>query len=215
MIKLCTSFANPHNNLTVRHVHSINRCKDGYTIGTGETYPEGWILYLPVFQSDAYSRKYPWDTMQFIRLNSTPISVQRVLGVIIDQDEDNTVTVGIDTSNIRMKDAELPSDRTDNIRRSSNGLWRGKLVDFDSLQLFECIFPSDEVCYFYKRFLGVDVYIGQHGHIGVSADGGNHWTETRTIDNERLMGGRSPSGSTDVVRGGNIVIENYIIKSKE
>ena len=88
---------NPNNNLNVRHIHSINRCKDGYTIGTGETYPQGgWILYLSVRESDSYARLYPWDDLQFIRLNSTSLSIQRPLGVIIKQDADNTVYIGVD-----------------------------------------------------------------------------------------------------------------------
>ena len=37
---------NPHNNLRIRHIHSINRCKDGYTIGCGETYPHGGGYYI-------------------------------------------------------------------------------------------------------------------------------------------------------------------------
>ena len=213
-LELCNNYANPHNNLSVRHIHSINRCKDGYTIGTGEFYPEGWILYLPVFQSDSFARKYPWDTMEFVRLNSTRHSIQRPLGVELAQDSDNTVTVGIDNEFTPIDNAELPEGRIESIRRSSNGLWRGKLVDFDDQNKFSCIFQSDEVCYFYRNIWGIDIYIGQQGHIGVSSDGGSHWTEARTIDNEPVCAGGIPQGSFDVVNGGYIVIDNYIFKNK-
>ncbi|WP_460315473.1 hypothetical protein, partial [Staphylococcus aureus] len=37
---------NPFFNIPARHIHSINACKDGFMIGTGERYPDGWHFYM-------------------------------------------------------------------------------------------------------------------------------------------------------------------------
>ena len=205
--RLTESVYNPHNNLSVRHIHSINRCKDGYTIGTGERYPQGWILYLSVIQSDAFMRLYPWDDLQIVRLNSTSTSIQRPLGVVIKQDGDNTVYIGVDNETTELGNVAMPAGRTDTFKRSSNGVWKGKLIDVDSQAAFECVFQSDEVCYFFKEVRGTMIYIGQQGHVGISNDGGKTWSECHlnTADVSRL-GGMSYNGE--------IVIDNFIFKAK-
>lgn len=206
-LRLMECVYNPHNNLTVRHIHSINRCKDGYTIGTGEMYPEGWILFLSVRESDAYMRLYPWDDLQFTRLNSTITSIQRPLGVIIKHDADNTVYIGVDNEKTELGDVTMPTGRTDTFKRSSNGVWKGKLTDVDSQSAFECVFQSDEVCYFFKEVRGTMIYIGQQGHVGISSDGGNTWSECHlnTGDVSRFGG---------ISTNGEIIVENFIFKAK-
>ena len=199
---------NPHNNLNVRHIHSINRCKDGYTIGAGETYPDGgWILWLSVRESDSFARLYPWDDLPFVRLNSTNLSIQRPLGVIIKQDADNTVFIGVDNELTELGNVTMPEGRTDTFKRSSNGVWKGKLTDVDSQAAFECVFQSDEVCYFFKEVRGTMVYIGQQGHVGISSDGGNTWSECHlnTGDVSRFGG---------ISNNGEIIVENFIFKVK-
>lgn len=198
---------NPHNNLSIRHIHSINRCKDGYTIGTGETYPQGWILFLSVRESDSFNRLFPWDDLQFVRLNSTNLSIQRPLGVIIKQDADNTVFIGVDNEKTELGNVTMPEGRTDTFKRSSNGVWKGKLTDVDSQAAFECVFQSDEVCYFFKEVRGTMIYIGQQGHVGISSDGGNTWSECHlnTGDVSRFGG---------ISNNGEIIVENFIFKAK-
>ena len=205
--RLMECIYNPHNNLSVRHIHSINRCKDGYTIGTGEAYPEGWILYLSVRESDSFMRLYPWDDLQFVRLNSTSSSIQRPLGVIIKQDADNTVYIGVDNEYTDLGNVTMPAGRTDTFKRSSNGVWKGKLTDVDSQSAFECVFQSDEVCYFFKEVRGTMIYIGQQGHVGISSDGGNTWSECHlnTGDVSRFGG---------ISNNGEIIVENFIFKAK-
>ena len=198
---------NPHNNLNVRHIHSINRCKDGYAIGAGEAYPQGWILWMPVRESDSFMRLYPWDNLQFIRLTSTVQSIQRPLGVILKQDADNTVYIGVDNEYTELGNVAMPAGRTDTFKRSSNGVWKGKLTDVDSQAAFECVFQSDEVCYFFKEVRGTMIYIGQQGHVGISSDGGNTWSECHlnTEDVSRFGG---------ISNKGEIIVDNFIFKAK-
>lgn len=198
---------NPHNNLNVRHIHSINRCKDGYTIGTGEAYPQGWILYFSVVASDSFARLYPWDDLKFVRVNSTRQSIQRPLGVILKQDANNTVYIGVDNEFTDLGNVTMPAGRTDTFKRSSNGVWKGKLTDVDNQASFECIFQSDEVCYFFKEVRGTMIYIGQQGHVGISSDGGNTWSECHlnTSDVSRFGG---------ISNNGDIIVENFIFKAK-
>lgn len=205
--RLMECIYNPHNNLFVRHVHSINRCKDGYTIGTGEAYPAGWILWLSVRESDSFMRLFPWDDLQFIRLNSTIQSIQRPLGVILKQDANNTVYIGVDNEYTDLGNVTMPAGRTDTFKRSSNGVWKGKLTDVDSQAAFECVFQSDEVCYFFKEVRGTMIYIGQQGHVGISSDGGNTWSECHinTGDVSRFGG---------ISSNGEIIVENFIFKAK-
>lgn len=198
---------NPHNNLTCRHIHSINRCQHGYAIGSGEIYPNGWIQWLEVQQADAFGRLYPWDDLKFIRLTSTDKSLQRPLGVIIKNDPSNTVYFGSDTSVTELNDAVLPEGRTDTFKKSSQGVWKGKLTDIDNQTLYECIFESQEVAYFFKEINGVMIYIGQQGHVGISTDEGNTWIQCHlnTGDVSRFGG---------ISYNGEIVISNFIFKVK-
>ncbi len=199
---------NPHNPLYARHIHCVNKCKDGFTFGAGETYPlGGWVYWIPVRESDSYARKYPWDNFEFIRLNSTLSSVQRPLGVILKHDSVNSVYVGIDNETTDIGSVSLPTGRTPTFKRSSNGVFKGALVDIDSQAAYTCIFESPEVCYFFKEIEGVMIYIGQQGHCGISTDNGNTWSQLHihTGDVSRY-GGVSDYGF--------ICVSNFIFKGK-
>lgn len=178
--KLLEAVGDANQNLTFRHIHSLNRCKDGYSFGCGEAYPSGWIFWIPVRESDFYMYKFPWDKFNFIRLNSTRDSVQRPLGITLEHDAYNTVFVGVDNEMTDLPNVSMPSGRTDTFKRSSNGAWKGRLVDIDNQSLFECVFDSQEVCYFFKKINGVFVYMGQQGHVGISKTGERGtWSEAR------------------------------------
>lgn len=202
---------NPDNNLCCRHLHSINRCKDGYAIGFGEGYPNGWILYLSIIESDSFARFYPWDTLNLVRINSLPESIQRPLGVILRQDKDNTVFIGVDNEYTPLPNVALPSGRTDTFKRSSNGVFKGKLTDADNQSLFDCVFESPEVCYFFKEILGTMIYIGQQGHIGVSLDSGESWIQAKIP--KSFKGIFENYGGTTSSK--EIIINNLIIKIKK
>lgn len=169
---------NPHNELTVRHIHSVDRCKDGYTISSGERYPDGgWILWMPCKEGDSFDVKYPWGTdLEFIRLNSTSTSIYRTLGTYMLNDADNSIICGIDDSLIDMGNVQMPEGRTATFKRGSQGVYKGKLVDIDSLELYENLLPTPDVAYGFKVLNGVCIYLGQNWEIAVSFDYGESWT---------------------------------------
>lgn len=56
-LRLYEYVSSPDNNVTCRHVHHINRVKDGWIIGTGELYPNGWVLYMQMKEADTFTEK--------------------------------------------------------------------------------------------------------------------------------------------------------------
>lgn len=204
--RLKEAIANPNNNLRCRHIHSINRGKDHFVIGTGEKYPEGFIIYVPMRQSDSFMRKFPWDKFDFIRLTSTKDSIQRPLGVVVEQDSDNTVFIGVDNEMTNLPNVAMPEGRTHSFKRSSNSVFKGKLVDVDDQSKFECVLESREVSYFFKKINGYFIHIGQQGHLAISKTGEKGtWSECHlnASDQSRYYG---------ISSDGYISISNHLIK---
>ena len=203
---------NPFNPLGCRHIHSVDRCKDGYTISTGERYPNGgWILWMPCKEGDSYDFKGPWSDLEFIRLNSTSTSVYRTLGTQILNDEDNNVVCGIDDSMIPLSDVVLPTGRTATFQRGSQGVWKGKLTDIDDLTKFKNILPTPDVAYGFKVLNGVYIYVGQTHEIAVSFDGGSTWN--RGVMPKNL--GSEHCHFTGVSLDRLVAIDNLLIKLKK
>lgn len=206
--RLMEEIHNSDNNLTCCHIHSLNRGKDHLVIGCGETYPHGWIIYVPIRESDSFARKYPWDKFDFIRLTSTQQSIQRPLGVVIGQDTDNTVFIGVDNELTDLGDVALPAGRTGTFKRSSQGVFRGKMIDADDSSKFDCVFETREVAYFFKKINGYYIYIGQQGHIGVSKSGEKgSWTEA-------FLGESGNCHFLGTATDGTIGIDRFLIKLK-
>lgn len=168
---------NPYNNIPCRHIHSVDRCKNGYTISTGERYPQGgWIYFLECREGDTYDRKMPWDILNFIRLNSTATSVYRSLGCIIN--DDGTMIVGIDDSMINSGSIALPEGRTGSIQKASQGVYKGSVELIDSLSSWDNILETSDVAYMLKKVENIFIYMGQTGKIAISFDGGTTWIES-------------------------------------
>jgi hypothetical protein len=163
------------NNLPARHIHHINKIKDGWIIGTGESYPEGWILYAQMKKSDNYAVVLATDTLPIYRLTSTSTSVQRLLGGILLDDTDNTFIAAIDNEYTTRSNLSLPTGRTDIISRSSTGIYSGKLSDIDDMTKFTPIYEAKQVAYFFKEIAGVWMFIGQRGEFAISFDKGVTW----------------------------------------
>lgn len=204
---------NPYNPLGIRHIHSVDRSKDGYAISGGERYPTGgWILWMPCREGDSYDQKFPWgENLEFIRLNSTSSSVYRTLGTYILNDKDNTILCGVDDSMIDLGSVEMPSGRTETFKRGSQGAWKGKLVDIDDMSEFSNVLQTPDVAYGFKIINGVCIYIGQNWELAISYDYGNTWI--------RGEFGRSYDGEychfTGVSLDQLVVIDNLLIKLKQ
>lgn len=173
--KLMLEVHNPYNELGIRHIHSINKCKDGYSISCGEEYPLGWVMYIRVDNSDTHAFLYAGNTMPIYRVTSTSTSIQRCLGVEILDDTENTVFAGLDTSVIPRAGLK-PDGRTESFKRNSCGIFKVALKDVDDFSKAECIFQLSQPTYFFKIIQGVMIAIGQQNMLGVSIDYGKSWT---------------------------------------
>lgn len=166
---------NPCTNITVRHIHSINKIKDGFVIGTGDLYPQGWIYFFQVKNSDTFDPVNAWENFDIIRLNSSAKGIQRTLGTILLDDKNQSVLFASDEAYIHRPNVKMPLGRTSNFSRSSTGIFRGYLNDIDDISLFECIFESDQPAYFFKEKSNMLIFAGQQNEIAISIDKGNNW----------------------------------------
>ena len=183
---------NPHNNLTCRHIHSLNKSVHGIVIGCGEVYPRGWIILHNYVYSDSFARLMPWDAFNFIRLTSTNIAAQRPLGFILKND--GTYLIGMDNEYTDIGNIALPDGRTGTgIKKSSTGVYKANITNVDDLGQAECVLESNEVAYFFQEINGVILFIGQLGEMGISSDGGETWIRWKI---------NVPAGSLSRFQGG-------------
>lgn len=166
---------NPENNFACRHIHAINKIKDGYIISCGEGYPFGWVLWLFKKSEDDFFTKQACDTFHIYRMTNTRASVLRLLGM--QMYHDGTVIVGSDNSDSDVSSVTLPDGTT--IQRNSIGIFKGSVADMDDYASYECIYEPDEPAYFFKEIDGVMIFCGQRQTIAVSFDRGESWQSFR------------------------------------
>lgn len=172
---------NPHANIPTRHIHALNRCKDGVSVSCGEQYPHGgWILYnaIKLVDSSAMYNIAKLSYNLFTRLNSTVDSFQRPLGTIVQQeDKDTYVYIGVDNEFTPMNDVEMPEGRTQNFKHNSCGVWKVKLNGIDSQKDNGLIkYNVSQVCYGLQKIGNAFIFTGQHGEFAVSYDNCETWT---------------------------------------
>lgn len=165
---------NPDSNLPARHIHGINKLKDGFIISTGEEYPQSWFLYLKLKDADTYSPVFAWDKMSFIRLNSSEKGIQRSIGTFLIDDTDQSVIFASDTS-IAPDSIYTIEGRSMQISRASNGVYQGKLYDIDNFTKFKCIYESSQPAFFFKEINGIWIFSGQQQELAISIDKGTSW----------------------------------------
>lgn len=173
--KLYEYVSSPDNNVTCRHIHHINRIKDGWIIGTGEIYPNGWLLFMQMKEADTFTDKKASDEFEMIRLNSSEQSVQRTLGLILYDDQDSTIIYASDHDLLKREQVEMPGGRTESFERSSTGVFEGTLNNIDDYSAFKVIYEAKEPAYFFKKLENVIVFSGQRGEFAVSFDDGSSW----------------------------------------
>ena len=165
---------NPDSNLPARHIHAINKLKDGYIISTGETYPQGWTIYLQNKAADTYAIVNAWDNFIFTRLTSTSQSIQRSLGTLLIDDADQTVIFASDEASLNGSLYGIDG-RTEGISRSSTGVYKGKLKDIDDFTKFTSIYEARQPAYHFKDINGMWIFAGQQGELAISVDKGQTW----------------------------------------
>lgn len=176
LYELCTS---AHNPISCRHIHHINRVRDGYVIGTGEIYPNSWLLYLQMREADTFTVKNASDAFDIYRFNSSENSVQRTLGFLWKERNENTILFASD-HDILEKDPVSPiSGRSLSITRGATGVYSGKLSDIDDIDSFVPVFEAKEPAYLLRDLGKAIVFSGQRGELALSFDGGENWQSTR------------------------------------
>lgn len=210
--KLYEYLNNPDSNLPVRHIHAINRIKDGFIISSGEIYPQSWILYLQIKYSDTYSIVNPWDNFNIIRLTSTENSVQRTLGTIMFDDEEQTIMFASDEATVPNKVYTIEG-RTDlSISRSSTGIYKGKLSDIDDFSKFTCIYEAKQVAYHFKEINDMLIFAGQQGELAISVDKGQTWRKFSVFGSNTFnLAAQYPKGVDDK---GRYILDQLIIYRK-
>lgn len=167
----------PDNNLFCRHIHYVQELKDFIAFGTGETYPNGWIMLLNQRMKDAYARIDP--VTQFntaYRLNSSKDAPQRLCSFWMDDDDSENPTIYLGSDEVGVKRPQLKVEgRTDLPTRSSAGIFRGKLSDIDDMSKFTSVFDVGDVNIYCHNMNGTLVAGFQMGHGAVSFDKGNTW----------------------------------------
>lgn len=193
----------PDNPICCRHIHQVNRVKDGWLIGTGEIYPNGWLLYMQMKEADTFSIKHAWEDFDIYRLNSTKESVQRTLGAILLDDSNQSLIFASDHDTLERNTINTTDGRSFVIRRNSTGIFKGKLVDIDNRNKFEVLYEAKEPSFLFKNIANHLVFAGQRGELAISNDLGNHWRtyqiDTDTYDYHGTVGGM-------------IVLGEYLIK---
>ena len=168
--------ASPDNPISCRHIHHVNRVRDGWLIGTGEIYPNSWILYMQMKEADTYAVRHAKERFPIYRLNSSEKSVQRTLGVLWKDDENNTILYASDHDVLEEKTIFSPlENRSISLSRNATGIYRGRLCDIDDYNRFSLVFEAKEPAYLLQEYGGVIVFSGQRGELALSFDGGTHW----------------------------------------
>ncbi len=203
--KLYEEVHSAFNNIPCRHIHHINRIKDGYIIGTGETYPNGWIFYAQTKESDNFDLLLATDAIPFYRLNSSILSVQRTLGGLLLDDDANTLIFALDDATITRSELIMPSGRTDAITRSSTGIYTGKLSDIDDFTKFTPICETQQVAYYFGEKCGCWIFVGQRGEFAISFDNGVTWDKENLYKVARYFNGEN---------GKYIVMDQFVIVLK-
>ena len=166
---------NPDNNVMCRHIHAINKIKDGYIISCGEGYPGGWILWMYKNSADDFFTKQACDAFPIYKMTNTNASVLRLLGM--QMYHDGTVIAASDNSSSEVSGVTLPNGTT--VKRNSIGIFKGTVANIDDFASYKCIYEPDDPAYFFKEIDGVMIYFGQRQTLAVSFDRGESWHSFR------------------------------------
>lgn len=179
-VKLYELVSSAQPSLPCRHIHHINMVKDGWLVGTGEIYPNSWLLYFQQKAADTFTMCHAGDTYSIIPLNYAETSVERTMGAILRDDKRNTL--------IYASDHDTSSRETINANgvsfsRNSTGVFIGKLQDINDREQFECILETREPCFYFQELDGMYVFCGQRGELALSSDvDKTRWTKCSLDD---------------------------------
>ena len=151
--------------LPCRHIHHINTLKDGWIVGTGEIYPNGWLLYVQQKMADTYSIVDAKEILTIKRINTEEGSVQRTMGLLLCDSPDNHIIYASDHDTLLRN--EINDENFVGVSRNSIGIFIGKLKDIDDRNAFECVYDAYEPCYYFQKLDDMLVFTGQRGELAV------------------------------------------------
>lgn len=181
-IALYEFVASPSNNIPCRHIHHVNRIKDGWVWGTGEIYPNGWIMYMQMKEADTFAIKHAWEDFKIVRLNSSEGSIQRTMGFILKDDSQGTLIYASDHDTLKRTEIEDVKERNLHISRNSTGIFKGCLSDIDDRNKFQAIYEASEPCFYFQALNNMLLFSGQRGEIAISFDNGISWSKERITE---------------------------------
>ncbi len=196
--------SNPYNNIACRHIHHINRVRDGWVMGTGEIYPNGWMYYIQMKQADTFSRIGAWDDLTFLRLTDAPECVQRTAGADLIDGEEQMFVFASDHDTLPRPKVECLENIS--FSRNSTGVYAGKLRDINDFDKFKVVYEAKEPSFFFKKLSDAYVFGGMRGELALGFDSATKWISSNT-GGEPLI---HYYGSTLSYH----VIDNFIIRIK-
>lgn len=165
-------------NIPCRHIHHINSIKDGWIIGTGEIYPNGWLLYFQNKKADTFARCNAKEEFPIILINTAETSVQRTMGLVLLDDREKSVLFASDHDTLERESLYI-NGRHLGISRGSTGVYAGLLSDIDDRNKFECVYESNEPCYFFQRLGNKFIFSGQRGDFALSDSNIQNWSSCK------------------------------------
>ena len=164
--------ASATNGLCCRHIHYVNRQKDGWLIGTGEIYPDSWTIFIQQKECDYFNRLScnACAPLAIIPLTRSPGCVQRTIGA--EFLDDKNIIFASDHPTLKRPEQKM-GEKT--VSRSSTGIYVGEISKLNDFSEFKCILSSCEVGYFFRRIDNMFIYGGQLGEISISYDNGVSW----------------------------------------
>lgn len=168
--------------LQTRHIHSVNDVVDGVVIGCGEYYPQGWMLLYKQDKKDA-SVVHAIDSFKFpknntFRFNSTSFSLQRPCGWTYNSADDPDVVFGSDmavSSDKNFGNKVMIDGRTETLKKSFAGIWKGKLSQIDDLSKFRNTLSIGEACIWLYQYGEIILCYFMSGANAISYDYGETW----------------------------------------
>lgn len=174
-IKLYEMVSSTDNNIPCRHIHHINRIKDGWIIGTGEIYPNGWLLYFQMKAADTFTPVHAYDEFKIIRLNSTNLSTQRTMGAIFIYENVPKLVYASDHDLLEREVLYICSDRKDTYMPNSTGVFMCSLKEIDDSRSHQLIFAASEPCFYFQKLSHCYLFCGQRGELGISFNECKNW----------------------------------------
>lgn len=178
-ISLYELVSSPDNHIPCRHIHHVNRIKDGWIFGTGEIYPNGWLFYFQLKGADTFTIVNAADEFPIIRLNSSQDSAQRTMGMILRDNNELSFMYASDHDCLSRKEYMICNGRTETFSRNSTGIFGGRLCDIDNRTKHFVVFEASEPCFYFQELHSMLLFCGQRGELGISFDLGKSWLKER------------------------------------